>query len=77
MDHDVPHLTVAQAAEQLNVSPEYVMGLVKAGQLGHCADGEVYWVWESSLQEYKEKDDAQRRAAADELTQLTQESGMR
>lgn len=69
-------LTTQQAADLLNVSRPHLIGLLEAGEIGYRKVGKHRRVRASSLLEYMRADDHRRRAAADELSALTQEMGL-
>jgi excisionase family DNA binding protein len=69
-------LTTQQAADLLNVSRPFLVGLLEAGEIEYRTVGTHRRITASSLLEYKRKDDHRRRLVADELTQLGQEMGM-
>jgi len=69
-------LTTQQAADLLNVSRPYLIGLLKEGKIDHRLVGTHRRIVAASLLEYQRKDDASRRLAADELVALTQEMGL-
>lgn len=73
--HQDTELTTQQAADMLNVSRPYLIGLLDAGEIEYGYVGTHRRIKASSLMEYKRQDDERRRAAADELTQLDQEMG--
>ncbi|WP_329133898.1 helix-turn-helix domain-containing protein [Streptomyces sp. NBC_01476] len=69
-------LTTQQAADMLNVSRPFLVGLLNAGEIEYRNVGTHRRIKASSLIEYKLQDDQRRRAAADEVTQLGQEMGL-
>jgi excisionase family DNA binding protein len=69
-------LTTQQAADLLNVSRPYLIGLLESGQIGYTKVGRHRRVAFADLMEYKRRSDRQARAAADELTVLGQEVGL-
>ncbi|GAB2776168.1 helix-turn-helix domain-containing protein [Streptomyces daliensis] len=68
-------LTTQQAADLLNVSRPFLIGLLDAGEIEYRTVGTHRRITASSLLEYQRKDDHRRRLVADELTQLGQEMG--
>ena len=73
---DSAELTTQQAAEFLNVSRPYLIKLLESGQIPFRLVGTHRRIKFRDLREYKSRDDLDRRRAADELTQLTQELGL-
>jgi excisionase family DNA binding protein len=69
-------LTTQRAADVLNVSRPYLIGLLDAGEIAYRKVGTHRRVTVSSLLDYMRRDDQQRRGKADELSALTQEMGM-
>lgn len=69
-------LTTQQAADLLNVSRPHLIGLLDAGEIDYRKVGKHRRIKVSSLLEYMRADDHRRRAAADELSTLTQEMGL-
>lgn len=69
-------LTTQQAADLLNVSRPFLIGLLDAGEIEYRRVGKHRRIKAASLIEYMRADDKNRRAAADELTALTQQMGL-
>lgn len=69
-------LTTQQAADLLNVSRPFLIGLLDAGEIEYRTVGTHRRITASSLLKYQRKDDHHRRLLADELTKLGQEMGM-
>lgn len=69
-------LTTQQAADVLNVSRPYIIGLLESGQIPFRKVGRHRRITFEALMEYKRQDDLKRRAAADELADLSQELGL-
>lgn len=72
---DSAELTTQQAAEFLNVSRPYLIKLLEAEQIPYRRVGTHRRIRFRDLRAYQSKDDLERRRAADELTQLSQELG--
>ncbi|SRR6266496_972966 len=68
-------LTTQQAADVLNVSRPYLIGLLERGELPHRLVGRHRRIRFDDLMEYVRQDDRRRKTAADELTRLDQELG--
>lgn len=69
-------LTTQQAADLMNVSRPFLIGLLEAGEIEYRTVGKHRRIRAQSLMEYIAADDRTRREAADELTQLNQEMGL-
>jgi excisionase family DNA binding protein len=65
--------TTQQAADFLNVSRPYLIKLLEEGKIEYEKVGTHRRIPFSALLAYKSRDDEQRRRAADELAQLSQE----
>lgn len=70
-------LTTQQAADVLNVSRPFLIRLLDAGEIEYRKVGKHRRVKAASLLSYMRADDRRRREAADELSVLTQQMGLR
>jgi excisionase family DNA binding protein len=68
-------LTTQQAAELLNVSRPYLIGLLGRGEIEHRFVGRHRRVRFDALMDYMRRDDLARKQVVDELTRLDQELG--
>jgi excisionase family DNA binding protein len=69
-------LTTQQAGELLNVSRPYLITLLESGQIPFRKVGRHRRVTFEALMEYRRRDDAARRASADDLAALSEELGL-
>ncbi|WP_235738276.1 helix-turn-helix domain-containing protein [Nocardioides alcanivorans] len=73
---DHAELTTQQAAELLNVSRPFLIGLLDHGDIEYRRVGKHRRIKAQSLMAYMARDDQERREVADELTRLNQEMGL-
>jgi excisionase family DNA binding protein len=69
-------LTTQQAADMLNVSRPYLIGLLDSQKISYRKVGRHRRIKFEALMEYKRQDDLERRAAADDLVDLSEELGL-
>jgi len=69
-------LTTQQAADLLNVSRPFLIGLLDAGEIEYRLVGTHRRIRAAAVLDYRRQDDRRRRQAADELTALNQEMGL-
>jgi len=70
-------LTTQQAADMLNVSRPFLIGLLEQGVIDYRKVGTHRRIVAASLLEYMRQDDRKRRGVADELTALAEEMDLR
>jgi excisionase family DNA binding protein len=73
---DAAELTTQQAAEFLNVSRPYLIGLLEAGEIPYRMVGTHRRIRFVDLREHRQRDDLKRRQTAEELTELSEELGL-
>jgi excisionase family DNA binding protein len=69
-------LTTQEAADLLNVSRPFLIGLLERGEIPYVTTGKHRRIRFSDLIEYKKRRDATRRQALDHLAELGQEYGL-
>lgn len=68
-------LTTQQAADLINVSRPFLIGLLERHEIPHEMVGTHRRIAFAHLMEYKRRDDQSRRAAMDDVTAIGQELG--
>jgi excisionase family DNA binding protein len=68
-------LTTQQAADALNVSRPYLVGLLEAGKIPYTKVGTHRRVAFGDLLDYQREDHQSRRAVVDELTRMAEDLG--
>jgi excisionase family DNA binding protein len=66
-------LTTQQAADVLSVSRPFLIGLLESGRIPYRTVGRHRRITFEDLMEFKRHDDLTRRAAADQLAEVSQE----
>lgn len=69
-------LTTQQAADLLNVSRPFLIGLLDQGDIRYRKVGKHRRIKAQSLMDYMARDDRERREVADELSLMNQEMGL-
>lgn len=69
-------LSTQQAASMLNVSRPYLIGLLESGKIPFRKVGRHRRIRFEDLMDYMRRDDSERRAAADDLAELSEELGL-
>jgi excisionase family DNA binding protein len=69
-------VTTQQAAEMLNVSRPYLIGLLEQGEIPYTLVGRHRRIKFNDVMAYKRNDDVKRREAAASLTALDEELGL-
>jgi excisionase family DNA binding protein len=69
-------LTTQQAADMLGVSRPYLISKLEAGEIPYRKVGRHRRITLQDVMEYRRRDELQRRAAADELADLSEELGL-
>jgi excisionase family DNA binding protein len=69
-------LSTQQAADMLNVSRPYLIGLLESGKIAYRKVGRHRRIRYEDLLDYRRRDDLNRRAAADDLAAMSEELGL-
>jgi excisionase family DNA binding protein len=69
-------LTTQQAADMINVSRPYLIGLLESGKIEYTKVGRHRRIAFAALREYQRHAGQRARAAADEMADLSQELGL-
>lgn len=69
-------LTTHEAADLLNVSLPFLVGLLEEGRIPYRGVGEDRRIRVADLMRYRQQDDARRAEIADELTRDAQDLGL-
>jgi excisionase family DNA binding protein len=69
-------ISTQQAADLLNVSRPYLIGLLASGEIPYRRVGRHRRIRFEDLMDYKRQDDLKRRAAADDLAAISEELGL-